>query len=287
MDEILLFTIITVSVIGLVAAVILYLVAQKFKVYEDPTIDLVEEVLPGANCGGCGYPGCRNFAEAIVTKKDLTGLYCPAGGNETMNAVAEILGLTAEEKEPSVAVLRCNGTPDKRPYTNIYDGAKSCQIISNLYIGETACPNGCLGCGDCVDVCLFDAIKINPLTKLPEIIDDKCTACEACVKACPRDLIEIRKKNKKDRKIYVSCANTEKGGVARKNCKVACIGCGKCVKICPHDAITLNNNLAYIDSYKCKLCRKCVTECPTNAIVEYNFPPPKEKREEKTKEATA
>jgi ferredoxin len=128
---------------------------------------------------------------------------------------------------------------------------------------------------------------MNPETGLPEVIDDKCTACGACVKACPRDIIELRKKNPKDRKIFVSCINEEKGGVARKNCKVACIGCGKCVKVCPFDAITMENNLAYIDPVKCRLCRKCVPECPTNAIHEINFPPRRaktEKKEETVKE---
>jgi ferredoxin len=120
---------------------------------------------------------------------------------------------------------------------------------------------------------------MNPITGLPEVVDDKCTACGACVKACPRNIIELRKKNPKDRKIFVSCINEEKGGVARKNCSVACIGCGKCEKVCAFDAITIVNNLAYIDPVKCRLCRKCAPECPTNAILEINFPPKKEKIE--------
>jgi electron transport complex protein RnfB len=118
------------------------------------------------------------------------------------------------------------------------------------------------------------------ITGLPVVIDDKCTACGACVDACPRNIIELRKKNKKDRKIFVSCINEEKGAVAKKNCSVACIGCSKCFKVCPFEAITMENNLAFIDSEKCKFCRKCVPECPTNAILEINFPPRKPARKQ-------
>lgn len=279
MNPILLYSIISLSVIGAVAAVILYLIAQKFKVIEDPRIDEIEGVLPGANCGGCSVPGCRAFAELLVKSDDISELYCPVGGNDTMALVAKILGKEIQEKEPLVAVVRCSGTPEHRPKTNVYDGASSCAVASALYTGDTGCPHGCLGHGDCVVVCKFDAIYMNPITGLPEVIDEKCTACNACVLACPRSIIELRRKMKKDRKIYVSCINEEKGGIARKNCAVACIGCGKCVKVCEYDAITMEKNLAYIDADKCKFCRKCAPECPTNAILEINFPPRKVKEE--------
>ena len=274
------YTIISLSLLGSASAVILFFVAQKFKVFEDPRIDDVEEALPAANCGGCGYAGCRNFAEALVKSETFDGLFCPVGGNETMAAVAKILGREAVEKDPLVAVLRCNGACEFRPKTNIYDGAASCAIESALYGGDTGCQFGCLGHGDCVDVCTFDALHMDPDTGLPVVDDAKCTACGACVKACPKNLFELRKRQKKDRKIYVACMNEDKGGVAKKNCSVACIGCTKCFKVCPFDAITMNNNLAFIDSEKCRLCRKCVTECPTNSIIEIGFPPRKETKTE-------
>jgi len=281
MNSVLLFTIITLSTMGLIAAIILYFVAQKFKVYEDPRIDEVEDVLPSANCGGCGFPGCRNFAEALVKAESFDDLYCPVGGNEVMAQAAGILGKEAVEADPKVAVVRCSGSFEKRPRTNLYDGASNCTIVHNLYTGDTDCPFGCVGLGECVDACDFEAMYMDDKTGLPVIIDDKCVACGACVEACPRDIIELRKRNKKDRKIFVSCINEDKGGIAKKYCSVACTGCTKCFKICPFEAITMGTNLAFIDSEKCKLCRKCVAECPTNAIHEINFPPRRVKEEPK------
>ncbi|NQU85947.1 MAG: Fe-S cluster domain-containing protein [Mariniphaga sp.] len=275
-----LYTVITLSVIGISAAVILYFVARKFKVYEDPRIDEVEQSLPGANCGGCGFAGCRAFAEACVKQNELSDLNCPVGGNDTMGDVAGILGLEAIKTDPRVAYIRCNGTCDQRPKTNSFDGATTCAIASSVYSGETDCQYGCLGYGDCYDACDFEAIDLRSDLGVPEIIDDKCVACGACVDACPKNLIELRKKFPKNRKIVVSCRNEDKGGIARKACKVACIGCSKCEKECKFDAITIENNLAFIDSDKCKLCRKCVPVCPTNSIVELNFPPRKIKTEE-------
>jgi Na+-translocating ferredoxin:NAD+ oxidoreductase RNF subunit RnfB len=257
---------------------VLYFVAQQFKVDEDPRIDEVEDALPASNCGGCGYAGCRNFAEACVKSDSLDGLYCPVGGNDTMQQVAKILGREVAEQDPLVAVLRCNGHCDARPKTNHYDGAMSCSVASLLYGGDTGCQYGCLGFGDCVEVCDFDALHMDSKTGLPVVTDENCTACGACVKECPKDLFELRKRAKKDRKIYVACRNEDKGGLAKKSCTVACIGCKKCFNVCPFDAITMENNLAFIHSDKCKLFRKCVPECPTNAIIEVGFPPPREKK---------
>ncbi len=273
--NLILIALLSLGAIGAISAIILYFVAQKFAVYEDPRIAQVEEVLPGANCGGCGYPGCKGFADACVKADSLDNLLCPVGGGETMGKIATILGKEAVAAQPMVAVLRCNGTCANRPRTNNYDGATSCAIAASLYGGETACSYGCLGCGDCVAVCSFDAISIDPETGLPVIDDEKCTGCGACAKACPKSIIEIRKKGIKSRRVFVSCVNKDKGAAARKACSAACIGCGKCVKLCPFDAITLENNVAYIDADKCKLCRKCVEGCPTGAIHALNFPPKK------------
>ena len=277
--NLILIAVISLGAIALVLAAILYVASKKFAVYEDPRIAQVGEVLPQANCGGCGYPGCSGFADACVKAGSLDGKFCPVGGQPVMAQIADILGLAAGEAEPMVAVVRCNGTCMNRPRINQYDGAKSCAIAASLYGGETGCSYGCLGCGDCVAACQFDAIHMNPETGLPEVDEAKCTACGACVKACPKAIIEIRPQGKKSRRVYISCVNKDKGAVARKACTVGCIGCGKCVKTCPFEAITLENNLAYIDPHKCKSCRKCVEVCPQNTIIELNFPPRKPKEE--------
>lgn len=279
MSSTVLITIISLSLLALLSAVVLYFVAQKFKVFEDPRIDEIQAILPSANCGGCGFAGCRNFAEALVKAETFEGLYCPVGGGTVMEDAAKILGKTAAVVDPKVAVLLCNGTPEFRPKTSEYDGVSECRITNSLYIGETDCSYGCLGGGDCVRACTFGAMYMDITTGLPVISDEKCVACGLCVKACPRHLIELRKKARKDRKIYVACSNCDKGGPARRACKVACIACNKCLKVCEFDAIKIENNLAYIDAAKCTFCRKCVVECPTGSIIELNFPPRKPKAE--------
>ena len=236
-------------------------------------------MLPGANCGGCGYPGCRGLADALVKNDDISNLYCSVGGAEIMRNIATYLGKAAAEKEPAIAVVRCNGSCDKRPKTNKYDGASSCAVEAALYGGETACAFGCLGSGDCAAACRFGALSIDPDSGLPVVDETLCTACGACVSACPKNIIELRKKGIKGRRVYVGCVNRDKGAVARKVCSVSCIGCGKCVRTCQFEAIALIDNLAYIDATKCKLCRKCVAECPQNSIREVNFPPRPKKQE--------
>jgi Na+-translocating ferredoxin:NAD+ oxidoreductase RNF subunit RnfB len=285
MTESIIYSVALLAVLGGLAAMVLYVVSKKFYVYENPLIAEVEALLPAANCAGCGSPGCKSFADKLVNTADISALFCPVGGNEVMKSIAEKLGKVVAEKDPTVAVLRCQGSCDVRPKTSLFQGPKSCAISALIYSGETDCQYGCLGDGDCVTACKFDAMYMDESTELPVIITDKCTSCGACVTACPRNIIEMRPRNKRDLKIYVGCLNEDKGGIAKKSCELACIGCSKCIDVCTKGAITIENNLAYIDGLHCTLCRKCVEVCPTHSIVETNFPPRKEKKPE-IKEAT-
>lgn len=277
-----LIAVIVLGAIALIAAIVLYAVSKKFAVQEDPRIGQVVELLPGANCGGCGFAGCAGMADALVKGADLgsiDGLMCPVGGADVMGQVADLLGMAVANTDPMVAVVRCNGTCEHRPRIVEYDGMRSCQAVNATCAGETGCGFGCLGCGDCVAACQFGAITMDEETGLPVVDEEKCTACGACAKACPRHIIELRKKGPKGRRVYVQCVNKDKGAVAKKACAVACIGCGKCQKVCNFDAITVENNVAYIDFNKCRMCTKCVDECPTGALVKVNFPVRKPKPE--------
>lgn len=275
MNSVILYTIISLTAIGILAAVVIYFVSKKFAVQEDERIGRVEQVLPSTNCGGCGQPGCHAFAKAVVEAGDLSALHCPVGGNAVMKQVAEILGIQAVERDPYIAIVRCSGSFEYRKKTNLYDGTSSCKVAAALYSGDTGCAYGCLGMGDCVEVCDFEAMYMDEKTGLPVVMEDKCTACNACVKECPKEILELWPKGKKNQRIYVACLNEEKGSTARKECAVACSGCSKCFEACRYDAIWMENNLAHIDFEKCKLCMECVDTCDVHNIITANVTPEK------------
>ena len=265
--QLIVYTIILLGFLGLAGALVLYVTAKKFHVDEDERIDAICAELAGANCGGCGFKGCRDFATACVTKGSLDGLLCPVSGADGMAKIAVILGVEARAvADRKVAVLRCDGNCSARPVAYAYDGARSCRVMNAVGTGTSGCYFGCLGCGDCVEVCRFGALHLDENTGLPVVDADACTACGACVSECPRSLLELRPAGRRDRRVWVACSSRDKGAVARRVCSSACIGCGKCAKECSFGAITISNNLAYIDPALCKACGKCVGACPTGAI---------------------
>ena len=270
-SQVILIAVVALAVLGFVLALLLYLVSKRFAVKEDPRIGLVAEVLPGANCGGCGFPGCGGMAAACVKAADagsLDGLNCPVGGTACMQEIAGILGMEVAVASPKLAVVRCNGTCERRPRVVSYDGVKSCRIANSTCMGETLCSYGCLGCGDCVAACQFDAIHINPKTGLPEVDAAKCTACGACSKACPRGVMEVRTVSGESKDAYVvACVNMDKGAEAMKICASSCIACKKCQNACGSDAVIVANNVAYVNPEKCVLCGACYEACPRGTIV--------------------
>lgn len=269
--KVILIAVIALAVLGFALAMLLYVVSKKFAVKEDPRIAQVAEVLPGANCGGCGFPGCGGMAAACVKAADagsLEGLNCPVGGASCMQAIAGILGMKVAAATPKLAVVRCNGTCEKRPRVLTYDGVKSCRVANTTCMGETACSYGCLGCGDCVAACQFGALSMDAKTGLPVVDAEKCTACGACAKACPRSIIEVRAVSGDNKDAFaVACVNKDKGAEAMKACASACIGCKKCENVCGNDAVHVVNNCAYINPDACVVCGLCFDACPRGSIV--------------------
>ncbi|MBR1605865.1 MAG: RnfABCDGE type electron transport complex subunit B [Alphaproteobacteria bacterium] len=263
----LILNIVTLCSIAALAAVVLYMVSKKFAVEQSALETAVFEVLPHANCGACGKAGCQDFAKAYAQAgtEELQNLYCPVGGRKVMQKLAALKGSGTLSIAPTCAVLRCNGTCQNAPDKMVYDGLRSCRVANDIMSGKSGCPNGCLRLGDCVQVCQFGALRINPQTGIPEIDYHKCTSCGACVKRCPRGLFEIRP-IVKGQQVYVACRNKQKGSVARKNCTSACIACGKCAKL--NSEIVVENNLAYIPASVSPIeyGQKLADECPVKAI---------------------
>lgn len=259
-------SIIVLGVIGFIAAILLFIAAKKFFVYEDPKIGEIEELLPGANCGGCGFSGCHAFAIECANAKSMEGLNCTSLDAEGMKKIAEITGLAPAEAQKKVAIVKCSASCENRDPRNHYDGVSSCAIEASLYQGESDCIYGCLGCGDCVKACPFGAMQMPPGEELPHVDFNKCTGCGKCVATCPRNLCAIVPVRPEKPIIWVACANRDRGPIAMKECGVACIGCSKCKKVCPTDAPAIESFLATIDQDKCSACGECIKACPRNSI---------------------
>lgn len=253
----------TLGAAGLVFGGFLALAAQKFKVEEDPKVAEILEVLPGANCGACGYPGCAGLAAAIA-KGEAPCNACVPGGQAVADKVSAIMGVAGEAVKPMVAVVYCQGDHDRAKTVAQYHGVPDCRA-ANQVGGGKGCPYGCLGFGTCVKACPFDAMYMSP-EGLPVVIREKCTGCGACVKACPRGIIGLAPK---DQYVHILCRSYDKGTQVRKYCQVGCIACRLCVRSCPHEAISMDREtLAKIDYSLCQNCGVCAEKCPMKTIVD-------------------
>lgn len=253
--------IIILGALGLLFGIVLSVSAKVFHVEVDPRIEQVEDILPGINCGGCGYPGCSGYATAVVAGGVAPNL-CVADPSAA-EKIGALMGMEVEEKIPMLAVVRCRGDVSLDNYKYEYLGDMTCAEAVLVAEGPNPCRYGCLGMGTCVDSCPFDAMHMRD--GLPSEVDpEKCVACGNCVSACPKNLIELVPS---DRKTIVLCCSHDRGKSAKDMCKIACIGCGKCAKKCPEDAIELVNNLPVIDYEKCTACGICAEACPQNTIL--------------------
>ncbi len=246
--------------LGILFGAILGIAAILFHVQEDERVAQITELLPGANCGGCGYAGCANLAAAIVNR-EAPVTACPGCSAENTAKIAEIMGTTAEQKRMR-AYVKCSGTKDVAVEKYIYTGIEDCLIAARLGGGMKACASACLGMGTCVKACSFDALRME--NGIAVVDDLKCTACGQCAKVCPKGVIEILPA---DVKAVVSCSNKDKGAVVNKLCSTGCIGCKLCEKTCPVEAIKVEDNLAVIDYDKCIGCGACKEKCPRKIIL--------------------
>lgn len=260
-----LFAVLVLLAVGLVCAVLLVLASHYMGVEVDETVAKVRECLPGANCGACGYTGCDGYAEALAKGGVKTNL-CIPGGQSVATGVAEVLGVAEEGADVPVAFVACNGTNEATSRLADFEGCGSCKARCLVYGGGEACVYGCLGCGDCADVCPVDAICVKD--GIARVDSRICIGCGLCSKTCPKHIIHMLPRSAK---AAVICSNHDSGAVANKVCKVGCIACRKCEKTCPHGAITVVDNLAVIDYSKCTGCRECVAVCPKKCIKPTDF----------------
>ena len=260
--NIIIISLIILGGVGLVAAVVLAIASRIFFVKTDPRIQEIEDILPGANCAGCGFPSCHTYAENIVEAgaKPNRCVLCAAEGVEK---ISSILGIEATTSEKKVAAIHCYGGKTAAKSFE-YGGIPSCRAASLYGGGDTLCGYSCLGFGDCVGVCPFGALSRSG-REAPQVDKERCTGCGNCVKACPKEVISLIPRKGR---VFVGCNSYDKGKAIRKICEVGCIKCNRCIKNCPEDALSMKDERVCVDYEKCTGCGKCIEECPRNIIID-------------------
>ncbi len=246
---------------GLIFGLVIAFTGRIFAVKQDPVKDAVRAVLPGANCGGCGFAGCDAYAQAVAEGGAAPG-QCPVAGVSGAEEIGRIMGVEVEKHEPQVALVRCQGDLETCNLRFEYDGPKTCRAASLAANGDKGCQYSCLGFGDCAAVCKFDAIVVED-GRLARIDPEKCTGCGTCVNACPRSVIRMASRR---RAVLSVCSALDRGQMVRDNCISGCIACGKCARVCHFGAIKMKNNLPEIDAKRCMGCMQCADSCPTGAL---------------------
>ncbi|MGM0444336.1 MAG: RnfABCDGE type electron transport complex subunit B [Fibrobacterota bacterium] len=254
-----------VGSVGLFFGFLLSLSAKLFHVTEDKTVQAVDDVLPQTNCGACGYPGCMQFAKAVVAgEASVSG--CVAGGAETAEKVAAVMGVDADDVEEYTAVVKCKGGLKEARNRAVYDGLADCNAAELVSHGSKECLYGCFGLGSCVAACNFDAIHIND-NGVAEVDPKKCTGCKACVAACPRNIIEMIPSS---RNIFIACNNHDRGAKVKKYCSVGCTACTLCVKAAEVDgSIWMENNLPVMDYTSQENFLASAYKCPSNCFSDH------------------
>ncbi len=246
--------------LGLTVGIMLIVASKKFKVDVNPLVEEINEILPGANCGACGFAGCADFAEKVVDE-DAPINGCPVGGFETIKEIGNLMGQDVAEGESEYPYVRCNGgvnCVDRFDYV----GFEDCKAVMLLSDGEKGCSYGCMSRGTCVRACPFDALEIGE-DRLPHVNEHLCTSCGLCITSCPNDILVFAKESEQ---VHIQCMSHDKGKAVKASCTIGCIGCKICEKACPEDAITVTKFLADIDQEKCTACGICVEKCPQNTI---------------------